>query len=145
MTYRPIPTIAATIAAFLAISAPATADVDPDVAAVSKAIHYYFDGTENGNIESLKRAFLDTAELQFVRDGRFQRWPVGDYIARFKPGKKNNRVGRLISIDISGTAAVAKAEIVMGKRRYTDYFLLLKVAGRWWISNKTFYAHPPPQ
>ena len=56
-----------------------------------------------------------------------------------KKGEKNNRIGRIISIDYEKDAAIAKAEIIIPNWRiFTDYFLLLKYKGEWKIVNKSY-------
>lgn len=111
---------------------------DADVAQIQRVIQQYFDGTSKGKPELIERAFLPSLELQAVRDGKLVRRKRNDYIKLFKKGKTNNRVGRLISIDVSNDAAVAKAEIVMGNKVYIDYFLLLRLDSGWKIANKTY-------
>ena len=61
------------------------------------------------------------------------------YIDGIKVGEKNTREGRIISIDVEGNAAMAKAEIAIpGWRIFTDYFLLLKYEGAWRIVQKSY-------
>ena len=52
----------------------------------------------------------------------------------------------ITSIDYENNAAQAKVEIDMPgmKRLYTDYFLLLKMEGRWKIVHKSFTYRPYP-
>ena len=66
-------------------------------------------------------------------------WSGEDYVSKIKIGEKNNRIGRIISIDFEKDAASAKAEIVIPNWRiFTDYFLLLKYEGSWKIVQKSY-------
>jgi hypothetical protein len=56
-----------------------------------------------------------------------KRWQGTDYIANIKPGIIKNRTGKIISIDITGNAAVVKATVTTNKTLFTDYLLLLKL------------------
>ncbi|MDX6183962.1 hypothetical protein LNP22_13180 [Flavobacterium flavipigmentatum] len=40
-------------------------------------------------------------------------WKGQEYIGNFKDGKKSNRIGRILFIDIENDAAIAKVEILM--------------------------------
>ena len=113
-----------------------------DFAEITTVIQKYFDGTSKGKPHLLPEAFTDSLELQYVKDGKLQRWLGTDYIARFKPGKTNTRVGEIVSIDVTGNAAVVKATVTSGKTLFTDYLLLLKLEEGWKITNKTFTRQP---
>lgn len=104
---------------------------------VTTVVEKYFSGTEDGRPDLLKEAFLPSLEIQSVgTNGSLRRLTAEDYIGRFQVGKKANRKGRIVSMDVVGTAASVKAEIVMGERLYTDYLLLLKLADGWHVTNK---------
>lgn len=104
---------------------------------VITVVEKYFSGTEDGRPDLLKEAFLPSLEIQSVGiDGSLRRTTAENYIGRFQVGKKANRKGRVVSVDVTGAAASVKAEIVMGERLYTDYLLLLKLADGWRLTNK---------
>ena len=107
----------------------------------------YIDGTANGDPEQVRRAFHPDFNLYTVNDGDSLWIRSGaKYIDGIKPGEKNNRQGRIISIDVEGNAAKAKAEIaVPGWRIFTDYFLLLKYEGAWRIVQKSYTWRPWPK
>jgi hypothetical protein len=44
------------------------------------------------------------------------------------------------TVDLSGTGAMVKATLKHGATTFTDYFVLLKVDGRWRIANKVYHA-----
>ncbi len=119
------------------VSFPALAWADRDHAEIAAVVQKYFDGTSQGKPALVRDAFLPSLEVQWLGDkAELKRRPGPDYIARITPGKKVPRTGRIVSIDVSGNAAAVKAEIRWNDRLYTDYMLLLKVGGRWRISNK---------
>lgn len=128
--------IATALAAFLLIGPATQAD---DFADVKSVIQKYFDGTEQGKLDVLREAFMPSAEIQYVLpDGTLGRLPFPEYVSRFTPGAKAARKGRVMSVDVTGTAASVKVEVFMSERRrvYTDYILLLKLEDGWRISNK---------
>ncbi len=114
---------------------------------INKTLYDYIDGTANGEPERLKNAFHPDFNLYFVADDAIKVWSGKQYIANVKSGRKSNRIGRIISVDHDGNAAMAKIEILMPdrKRIYTDYLLLLKVKGSWKIIHKSFTYKNYPQ
>ena len=107
-------------------------------AAITLVVQKYFDGTAQGRPELVEEAFLPSLEVQWLGDnGELRRRPGPEYIANIKPGVPVPRVGKVVSIDVTDTSAMVKAEITWNGRLYTDYMLLLKIDGDWRISNKT--------
>lgn len=122
---------------FAAAQSTSSADELPLITA---ALMNYIDGTANGDPDQVRRAFHPDFNLYTVNDGDSLWIRSGEkYIAGIKPGEKNNRQGRIISIDVEKNAAMAKAEIAIpGWRIFTDYFLLLKYEGTWKIVQKSY-------
>lgn len=110
-----------------------------EIEQISETIMLYIDGTANGEPDKLKKAFHPdfnlytiTSDSLLIRSGR-------EYISNVKKDEKNNRIGRIISIDYEKDAAIAKAEIIIPNWRiFTDYFLLLKYNGEWKIVHKSY-------
>lgn len=110
-----------------------------DEAAVKATIMDYIEGTANGDIPRIKRAFTSTAALYAANpDGSLKRVPIDQYIGFFKPNQKTGRVGKIISTDIVNNAATVKVEILSGPWKFTDYMLLLKLKDGWKIINKSY-------
>ncbi|WP_291865107.1 nuclear transport factor 2 family protein [Maribacter sp.] len=107
---------------------------------IQQTLMDYIEGTANGEPERLKRAFYKDFKLYYIANDSLNVWSGKHYINNIAPGKKNNRIGRIISIDYENDASSAKIEIDMPdkKRIYTDYLLLLKYEGRWKIIQKSF-------
>lgn len=110
-----------------------------DIQGVTEAINHYLEGTKNGEPERLNKAFHPDFNLYYVDKDSIRIRSGKKYISQIKHGEVNNRIGRIISIDIEGNAAMAKAEVTIPKWRvFTDYFLLLKVNQEWKIVQKSY-------
>ncbi|WP_340067286.1 nuclear transport factor 2 family protein [Ascidiimonas aurantiaca] len=115
------------------------ANAQTDLELITATLNNYIEGTANGKPNKLKKAFHPdfnlytiTRDSLWIRSGR-------EYISNVKKGEKNNRIGRIISIDYEKDAAIAKAEIIIPNWRiFTDYFLLLKYKGEWKIVHKSY-------
>ena len=118
-----------------------------EIEKINKPLMDYIEGTANGEPDRLRRAFHPDFNLYTVTTQDNLRIRSGaKYIANIKEGKKNNRKGRIISIDFEGNAAIAKAEIVIPNWRvFTDYFLLLKYEDQWKIVHKSYSWRPLPK
>ena len=116
-----------------------------DEAGVRAAIEQYFKGHATRDAATMRAAFLPTAHIEGIRQGRFTSWTVDEYTANFKgtpaPNEASNR-RTIDSIDVMGNAAMARATLVHGRTTFTDYFVLLKVDGEWKIANKVYSAAP---
>ena len=80
----------------------------------------------------MRKAFLPTAHIEGMRDGKFVSWTIEEYASRFtgKPAADEAARKRTIdSVDVSGTAATARATLVHGATTFVDYFVLLKFDG----------------
>jgi hypothetical protein len=114
-------------------------------AGVRAAVNQYLQGHASGNGDEMRKAFLPTAHIEGIREGRFVSWTVDDYVSRFsgKPAADEASRKRTIdSVDVSGTAAMARATLVHGATTFVDYFVLLKVDGQWKIANKVYTSAP---
>lgn len=107
--------------------------------AVRATIMDYIEGTANGDIPRIERAFTETAALYAANpDGSLKRIPIADYINFFKPNQPTGRVGKIISVDLENNAAMVKVEIRSGDWKFTDYMQLLKLEAGWKIINKSY-------
>jgi Putative lumazine-binding len=127
---------------FVPALAPAQSGDDQGVRA---AVNVYLRGHATGNGDEMRKAFLPTAHIEGIRDGKFVSWTVDEYCSRFtgKPAADEATRKRTIdSVDVSGTSAMARATLVHGATTFTDYFVLLKVDGEWKIANKVYSSRP---
>lgn len=114
-------------------------------AGVRAAINQYFKGHATGSGDEMRKAFLPTAHIEGNRQGTFTSWTVDQYVKNFsgKPAADEASRRRTIdSVDLAGTAAMAKATLVHGQTTFVDYFVLLKVDGEWKIANKVYTSSP---
>lgn len=113
--------------------------------AVRAAIDQYFKGHSTARSDEMAAAFLPSAHIEGIRDGVFTSWTASEYSGRFggRPAADEASRKRTIDdVDVSGTAAMAKATLVHGATTFTDYFVLLKVNGQWKIANKVYSSRP---
>ncbi len=133
------------VAAFVATMGIATSTarhLDEDEA-IRDTIEYYF----RGGMETPK-AFHPNATMYFVRDGALEHVPIQEFLERGEAqagasGAPASVTKRIVSIDRSGKAAVAKLELRYPDSRIIDYMSLLKIDGTWLIVNKVFERETP--
>lgn len=116
---------------------------DADHAGVRTTLEHYLRGHATGDPAHMRQAFLPTAHVEGMREGSFTSWTLDEYCAFFSgspAADESTRQRRIDAIDVSGTAAYAKATLVHSAVTFTDYFVLLKVDGIWKIANKVYYA-----
>jgi hypothetical protein len=122
-------------------SPTAATDHAADEAGVRAALGHYFQGHATGDASHMRKAFLPTAHIEGLRDGRFVSMTLEEYCSRSsgKPAADETTRRRTIdAVDVTGTAAMARATLVSAQATTRDYFVLLKVDGEWRIANKTF-------
>ena len=131
------------------LSMPGTAiavQSDEDTAA-RKPLEAYLQGHATGDGAYMRQAFLPTAHIEGIRDGKFLSWTADEYIAGFKGKVADDEAQRKRSIDsveVSGNAAMARVTLDYPSGTFTDYFVLLKVDGEWKIANKVWTRNPKP-
>ena len=124
-------------------STVAAQSADPDATAIHAVIGTYFRGHATANPDTMRAAFMPTAHIEGIRNGVFTSWTVDQYVANFRnqpAADEPSRKRRVDVVDVSGTAAMAKATLVHGATTFTDYFVLLKSDGKWLIANKVYHA-----
>ncbi len=109
--------------------------------AVRKPLEAYLQGHATGDGAHMRRAFLPSAHVEGIRDGKLLSWTAEEYIAGFKgtpADDESRRLRRIDSIDVTGNAAMARVTLDYPSGIFTDYFVLLKVDGEWKIANKVW-------
>ena len=111
-----------------------------DLEQITEILMDYIEGTANGQPERLKKAFHPDFNLYFIAQDSLRVWKGKEYVGGIKEGEKNDRKGKIVSIDFENNAASAVIEIDIPSRKriYTDYLLLLKYQGSWQIIHKSF-------
>ena len=116
-------------------------NAEADEAEVRAALQHYLLGHATGDGAHFRVVFHPDSKLYFNRDGKFSTRTSEDYIAGAagKPAADEaQRKRRIVSVDVTGDAAMAKVELDYPTALLTDYFTLLKVDGKWMIMNKIF-------
>lgn len=130
------------VCALLTGLGPARAS-NSDEAAVRKAVSLYLHGASFNVQAEINRAFYTNARLYLDSPSGALRELSGPEYAQLFPDEKkmqfNGRVGRLVSVDVSGTVATAKAEILIPSQqaRFVDVLLLKKIGAAWKIVSKS--------
>ncbi len=119
------------------VDASETENRSADHLAIENVIQNYFDGWLTGDTTLVGSAMHHSCHLKFVRNGKVDMRNRTQYLSGFKPRPRlPDAEGRIISMDITRTAAEAKVELETKTRIYTDYFNLLKEGDRWYITDK---------
>jgi len=127
--------------------APA-APADPaarEEAAVRAALQHYLDGHATGQGEHFAAAMHPVLQMLWIRGDSLNRRTRDQYVAGAsgRPAEDEAQRRRWIeSVDITGTAAMAKIVLDYPTARLTDYMSLLKVDGEWRIVGKIFHSEP---
>jgi putative intracellular protease/amidase len=114
-----------------------------DSKAINNVLDNYIEGTSYSYPDKISSAFYSDANLLLEKkDTEVWRVPAKEYVNWFKKnelGKATGRMGEVLNIDISGSVATAKVEILLPKqqRRFIDLFLLKKINNSWKIISKT--------
>ena len=108
---------------------------------VRAAVQRYFDGHATGSPSVMRRAFHESARLQFVKDGEYSSWSLDEYLSKL-PGRpaddESQRTRRIVSMWSDGTIASAEVELDYPAVRFVDHLTMLEIDGKWLIVNKTF-------
>lgn len=102
----------------------------------------YAAGHATGDTAHFRRAFLPTAHVEGLRDGRFVSWDLEDYCANFTglpAADESSRSRRIEHVAVTGTVGTATMTLQHRPDTFTDVFLLVRDDGRWWIANKAYH------
>jgi len=118
-------------------SNPISKPLSDDRVMIEGVFKNYFDGWLTGDTTLIGSAMHKSCHLKFIRDGKVDKRNRTQYLSNFNPiSRIENAEGRIIDIDITRTAASAKVELEIPSKLFTDYFNLLKVDDRWYITDK---------
>lgn len=111
--------------------------------AITKTLQHYIDGAKSGRSADMKPAFFEDATIYgYVGPDLFAGPIQGMFEWHDQNGAAEKLEARIASVDIAGTAAVARIECDNWTgHRFTDMFTLLKIDGQWKIMNKVFHLH----
>lgn len=111
-----------------------------DYELVEQTVNYYLDGGTNADFETLKKAFHKTATMKFVGDEGYKEVNALAFFgnAMKAGGKKSIRKTYVSQINVCGTAASARLEMLTPDFLMVDYMNMLKIDGEWKIVSKIF-------
>lgn len=113
--------------------------------AILEVLNKYNEGGIKADSSIMKPAFNEQATIFGVdNDGKLIGGPIQGLFEiidnHFKPSPK--ATGVVVRIDIVGTAANARIDTDdISGFRFTDFFNLLKVEGKWTIVSKIYHTH----
>ncbi len=120
-------------------------DAYPDIV---ESLRAYFDGFYYSDVAQLKTIFHPACHLYTATDGPLQDDDMDAVYARVAgrtapAANRQKRLDRILSVDHSGPeSALAKVQIAIGEKLFTDYLTMLKIGGRWQIISKTYTYVP---
>lgn len=123
-------------------SAATTTD---DLAAITKTLNYYIEGGTNRDSATFAKAFMTDGQMIFMRNDTLRIVPLKDFVAGVKPGDKVKRTCRIASIQVAGSAATARLELVYDEFTFIDFMNLVKTKDGWKIVNKIFFREDKPK
>lgn len=112
---------------------------------VKVPLNNYLQAHATGNPELILKAFYKDARIMAFQGDKFSNLSVEEFAGFFKGKVADDEAQRkrtIESIDVSGTAAIAKITLDYPTVKFTDYMTLLKIDGEWKIVNKAFFADP---
>ena len=128
--------------ALAAEAVPAPANVD-EQALARKPLESYMRGHATGDPAHIRTAFLPTARIDGLRDGKPVSRTAEEFAAGFS-GKPTDdealRKRRIDRVEVHGNAGMAQVTLDYPTITFTDYFVLLKVDGEWKIASKVYDA-----
>lgn len=123
----------------------AQADTPSDAAVRRTIEQHYFKAHATGSGESLRGVFVEEGRMFWSADGQLRSRTSTDYINGFTGGPaadEAQRRRRVLSVDVAGDVAVAKAELDYPNVRLVDYFILVRAGSEWKIVSKAFQRFP---
>jgi hypothetical protein len=125
------------------------AQSDDETAIKSTITSAYIEGIHNGgSIDNIRKGFHPSFHMLRLAENDVKPLGIEEWITSLEKARQENKPqprtdGKFVSIDITGTAAVAKVEVYReNKKIFTDYIVLYKFAEGWKIVSKSFYRHP---
>jgi hypothetical protein len=114
--------------------------------AVLEPVRAYLAGHATGDPAHFRRAFLPTAHVEGLREGRFVSWDLDTYCGLFDgtPAPDEARRRREVDLVAAGaTIAVARVRLDHVEARLVDLLLLVDTDDGWRIANKVYEREVP--
>ncbi len=118
---------------------------DAETDNIDTVVQDYFLGMYEGDVERLRRIFHPQCWLFGENRNGTHQFPLSGFIDQIGSGPAPKGEGepfdmRLVSLDRTGSVAVAKVAVRYQDRRYTDYLTLQKTDQGWSIVGKLFFS-----
>ena len=115
-----------------------------DIRQIESVMNTYIEGGRSGSNELLRPIFHDLATIcGYVGPDLFAGPIEMFYDWHAENGPAADLVAGEMRIDVEGTAASVRIELDNWTgHRFTDFFTLVRIDGRWQIMSKVFYLHP---
>ncbi|MFU8895268.1 MAG: nuclear transport factor 2 family protein [Gammaproteobacteria bacterium] len=119
-------------------------DSPGDAKQIEAVMQTYIEGGRTGSIDPLRPIFHEMATIcGYVGPDLFAGPIQMFYDWHTENGPAAELVAGDIRIDVEGSAASVRVELDNWTgHRFTDFFTLVKIDGRWQIMSKVFYLHP---
>jgi len=124
-----------------------TEDVEAEKAAIREIVTegYIEPVFVSGDIEAIKKGFHPKFNMLILKENSLVKYPLEEWIKSIEKREypyKDVVVYDILSIDITGNAAVVKVEInISNQKKYSDYLSLYKFKDGWKIVNKIYFQH----
>jgi hypothetical protein len=122
-------------------------DLQKEKKNVERTLRCFFDGLDKLDADMIKKALHPLQRSFSVTPNGLCGMPVLTWDkfvqdVRNDPDNALNKGSKkkILSIDITGNAASAKAELAFSDAVYTDYYNLLKFGDEWLIMNTTYHT-----
>jgi len=112
--------------------------------AIVDVLNQYSEGGAKADSKIMKPAFNEQATMYGVQDGKLVGGAIENLYTTidtaFQPSPE--ATAAIVRIDIVGTAASARVDTDnISGFRFTDFFNLLKVEGKWTVVSKIYHTH----
>lgn len=98
----------------------------------------------NTNADAASQAYLPSAQTMHVQSGTLVMQKAAEPALATTKTAEYQQPGRIVYIDLQGTAAVARVERESSKGRVVDFVNLLEIDGEWKVVNQVrSYAEGP--
>jgi len=117
---------------------------EDDIRRIQTLMATYIEGGRSGSIDTLRPIFHELATIcGYVGSDLFAGSIEMFYDWHADNGPAAGLTAGDVQIDIEGTAASVRIELDNWTgHRFTDFFTLVRIDGRWQIMSKVFYLHP---
>jgi hypothetical protein len=113
-----------------------------DFVAIAETVQTYVEGMCGADETKLRAAFHSRASVIGYLDGEFEWDSLDDFIEAVKSVVDTpdpNPQWTLLSLDIVGDTAVARATTAVAGMSFTDTLSLMRIDGAWVIVAKTYF------